>query len=70
MTIRRQSKKATRTSFDERLKAAAEMVAKLENVIEVTPAASGALKLQTESAFQLLKIAVREYRFTKLYFFQ
>lgn len=59
MIVRRWSKKMTRNSFDEEVKAAVESVAKVENVIEVTPAATSALKPKVESTFQVIKEAMK-----------
>lgn len=62
MTIGRRSKKVSSTSFhEEELRAAAESAKEMEDVVDVTTAASGALKPEAESAFERLEIAVREY---------
>lgn len=56
MTTGRQSKRVTRTSSDEgELKAAAETVKKMRDVIDAISAASGALRPEDEPAFQVLK---------------
>lgn len=47
------------------MKAAAVSVVKVEDVIEVTPAASDALKPEAGSAPQALKVVLREYCFVK-----
>lgn len=42
-----------RASFDEGVKAAAKSLAKVEDVTDVTPAASGTLQLEAEPDFQV-----------------
>lgn len=61
MRIGIQSKKLTTTSFDEGGKAAARSTAKVENVIETTLAAVGALWPEIDSAFPMLVLVMREY---------
>lgn len=68
LTSGRTSKNVSRTSFDEELKVAAEIVVKTEKVIDVTPAASGPLQSEAESAFQMLKVAMREYCLSRILF--
>lgn len=64
MTVKRQSQKVTRVSFDkERVKAAEESVGKVKDVIDVTPTASRTLRPEAYFAIQVQKIAVREYGF-------
>lgn len=65
MVIGRQSKKTTRKSYDEGAKIAAESAEKLVDFIHVTMAASSGLKLEAESAFQMSKVAMKEYCFVK-----
>lgn len=47
------------------MKIPAESAANVENVIGVTPPASGALQPEVELAFQMFKVAIREYCFIK-----
>lgn len=54
-----------RISSDEEMKVAAESFGKPENVIDVTVAASSAPQPEARSAFQVLKIATKEYCFVK-----
>lgn len=66
MTIGSQDKMLTKTSFDEdKVKFAAESVAKIKNVSNATSAAFGALHLEAQLDFQVLKIALKEYCFVK-----
>lgn len=61
MTTARQRKKVTRTSFEKKeVKAGLENSAKLEDVTNLTSAARDALHPEAESAFEVLKVAVKE----------
>lgn len=55
----------TRTRFDDGGKTFAKSVGKVDDVIDVRPAASGAQQLEAESALWKLKLAMMEYRFVK-----
>lgn len=62
MTTGRQSKKVTKTSFDEGgAKVGEESVPKVEDVIDAILTPSRALRTKAGSAFQVLKIAFRAY---------
>lgn len=65
MTTRLQSRKMRRTCFDEVAKVVTESDAKIEEVIEMTPTASGALQPEAQSAFQMLEIAISKYFFVE-----
>lgn len=47
------------------MKDAVESVARMKDVTDMTPAASSPLHSEAESAFQVLKVALREYRLVK-----
>lgn len=53
------------TSSDEGVKIAAENAAEVRDVTDMTPTASGALQPEAQSAFDRLKVALREYCFIK-----
>lgn len=62
MTAGSQRQIVTRTSFDEEgAKGEVRLSAKSENVIDRTPAVSGAPQLEAKSGFQVLNKARREY---------
>lgn len=56
----------TRASLDEGAKTAAENVAKMQDVTDVTLASSGPLQTEADSALQVLKEAVRGSCFIKI----
>lgn len=66
MTAGCQSKKMAIANSEERVRAAAESVAKVEDFDDVTTAALGALQPYALSAFQLSKVAMQVYCFMKI----
>lgn len=70
MKSRRQSKRVTRkSSEDEGVRVGMDTLPQLKALIWVTPAVSGDLPLEGESAFHVLGVALREHCFVKERFF-